>query len=156
MQTFKLNFRKISWVFGLVCILVAGVATAQDWPSKPIRIVSPYAAGGVGDTIFRILSPALEAKLGQRLVIDNKTGAAGNIGTQEVVRAAPDGYTFLMAPTANFAVNQHLFKLDFNPNTQLDPVVTIANAPHTYIPIICVTSHYITLNHIVKIVLYLN
>ena len=129
MQTLNLNRRVICCVFGLVCSLGASVATAQDWPSKPIRIVSPYAAGGVGDTIFRILSPALEAKLGQRFVIDNKTGAAGNIGAQEVVRAAPDGYTFLMAPTANYAVNQHLFKLDFNPNTQLDPVVTIANAP---------------------------
>ena len=129
MRTLSLNRRLISCSIGLVCALGAGLATAQDWPSKPIRIVSPYAAGGVGDTIFRILAPALEAKLGQRFVIDNKTGAAGNIGAQEVVRAAPDGYTFLMAPTANYAVNQHLFKLEFNPNTQLDPVVTIANAP---------------------------
>ena len=129
MRTLSLNRRLISCSIGLVCALGAGLATAQDWPSKPIRIVSPYAAGGVGDTIFRILAPTLEAKLGQRFVIDNKTGAAGNIGAQEVVRAAPDGYTFLMAPTANYAVNQHLFKLDFNPNTQLDPVVTIANAP---------------------------
>jgi tripartite-type tricarboxylate transporter receptor subunit TctC len=109
--------------------LAAPWAPAQDWPAKPIRIVSPYAPGGVGDTIFRLLAPALEARLGQRFVIDNKTGAAGNIGTGEVVRAAPDGYTFLMAPTANFAVNQHLFKLGFDPLTQLEPVAAIAEAP---------------------------
>lgn len=115
--------------------LVVGLATlgqmawAQAWPAKPIRIVSPYAAGGVGDTIFRLMAPALEERLGQRFVIDNKTGAAGNIGTSEVVRAAPDGYTFLLAPTANHAVNQHLFKLGFDPLTQLDPVGTIAEAP---------------------------
>ncbi|OGA95518.1 MAG: hypothetical protein A3E79_10730 [Burkholderiales bacterium RIFCSPHIGHO2_12_FULL_61_11] len=108
---------------------VAGVG-AQEWPNKPIRIVSPYAAGGVGDTIFRVIAPALEVKLGQRFVIDNKTGAAGNIGTSEVVHARPDGYTLLFAPTANYAVNQHLFKnLGFDPSTQLEPIATVAEAP---------------------------
>lgn len=103
---------------------------AQDWPSRPIRVVSPYAAGGVGDTLFRVIAPALEAKLGQRFVIDNKTGAAGNIGTQDVIRAAPDGYSLLMAPTANYAVNQHLFKdLGFDVLTQLEPISMIAEAP---------------------------
>ncbi|HSV82733.1 MAG TPA: tripartite tricarboxylate transporter substrate binding protein [Ramlibacter sp.] len=104
-------------------------AAAQAWPSKPIRIVSPYAAGGVGDTIFRLIAPALEQRLGQRFVIDNKTGAGGNIGTSEVVRAAPDGYTLLMAPTANYSVNQYLFKLNFDPIAQLEPVVAVAEAP---------------------------
>jgi tripartite-type tricarboxylate transporter receptor subunit TctC len=129
MNPHPITRRLAAGALGLACTLVLGVASAQDWPGKPIRIVSPYAAGGVGDTIFRLLSPALEARLGQRFLIDNKTGAAGNIGAQEVVRAAPDGYTFLMAPTANYVVNQHLFKLDFNALTQLDPVTTIATAP---------------------------
>jgi tripartite-type tricarboxylate transporter receptor subunit TctC len=115
---------------GLLITMGALQASAQDWPTKPIRIVSPYAAGGVGDTIFRLIAPAMEAKLGQRFVIDNKTGAAGNIGTAEVVNSKPDGYTFLFAPTANFAVNQHLFpNLGFNPSTQLDVVYTVAEAP---------------------------
>ena len=108
---------------------LAPLALAQAWPTKPIRIVSPYAAGGVGDTLFRLISPALEQRLGQRFVIDNKTGAAGNIGTAEVVRAAPDGYTFLLAPTANYSVNNYLFKLNFDPLTQLEPVVALAEAP---------------------------
>jgi tripartite-type tricarboxylate transporter receptor subunit TctC len=105
-------------------------AQAQDWPNKPIRIVSPYAAGGVGDTIFRVVAPALEAKLGQRFVIDNRTGAGGNIGTAEVVKAKPDGYTLLVAPTANFAVNQHLFpNIGFDALKDLDPVAVLAEAP---------------------------
>ena len=105
-------------------------AQAPEWPTKPVRIVSPYAAGGVGDVLFRIIGPALEAKLGQRFLMDNKTGAAGNIGTGEVINAKPDGYTFLIAPTANYAVNQHLFgNLNFDPVAQLDAVVTISEAP---------------------------
>ena len=105
-------------------------AQAPEWPTKPVRIVSPYAPGGVGDVLFRIIGPALEAKLGQRFLMDNKTGAAGNIGTGEVINAKPDGYTFLIAPTANYAVNQHLFgNLNFDPVTQLDAVVTISEAP---------------------------
>jgi tripartite-type tricarboxylate transporter receptor subunit TctC len=110
--------------------LIPTFTSAQDWPSKPVRVVSPYAAGGVGDTLFRVFGNALESKLGTRLIIDNKTGAAGNIGTSEVVNAKPDGYTLLIAPTANYAVNQHLFSnLGFDPVTQLDPVITISEAP---------------------------
>jgi tripartite-type tricarboxylate transporter receptor subunit TctC len=120
----------IGLISGLLLSAAAVNASAQDWPAKPIRIVSPYAAGGVGDTIFRLISPALEARLGQRFLIDNKTGAAGNIGTAEVVNSKPDGYTFLFAPTANYAVNQHLFpSLGFNPVTQLDMIFTVAEAP---------------------------
>ena len=118
---------QLALAIGLATLGLA--ASAQAWPAKPIRIVSPYAAGGVGDTIFRLIAPSVEQRLGQRFVIDNKTGAAGNIGTSEVVRAAPDGYTFLMAPTANYAVNQYLFKLNFDPLVQLEPVVTLAEAP---------------------------
>ncbi|MES2534318.1 MAG: tripartite tricarboxylate transporter substrate binding protein [Pseudomonadota bacterium] len=110
--------------------LTTAGASAQEWPAKPIRIVSPYAAGGVGDTIFRVIAPVLEARLGQRFLIDNKTGAAGNIGTADVVNARPDGYTFLFAPTANYAVNQHLFNnLGFDPVTHLDAIATVAEAP---------------------------
>ena len=120
----------LSFAAGLMLLAAAGGAQAQDWPNKPMRIISPYAAGGVGDTIFRVIAPTLEAKLGQRFVIENKTGAAGNIGTAEVVNARPDGYTFLFAPTANYAVNQHLFgNLGFDAETQLEAVAVVAEAP---------------------------
>ena len=115
--------------------IAAGLATAtgsnlaQTWPSKPIRIVYPYAGGGVGDAIFRLFEPSLEQRLKQSFFIDNKAGAAGNIGTGDAVNAAPDGYTFLLAPTGNYSVNQYLFKLGFDPLSQLEPVVAIADAP---------------------------
>jgi len=106
-----------------------GSALAQTWPGKPIRIVYPYAGGGVGDAIFRLFEPSLEQRLKQPFFIDNKAGAAGNIGTGDAVNAAPDGYTFLLAPTGNYSVNQYLFKLGFDPLSQLEPVVAIADAP---------------------------
>ena len=104
---------------------------AQDqWPSKPVRIVDPYAAGGVGDAVFHVIAPLLEQKFGTRFIIDNKTGADGKIGTLEVITAKPDGYTFLMAPTANYSVNQFLFSnLGFDPVNQLEPISLIAEAP---------------------------
>jgi len=107
----------------------ARATLAQAWPAKTIRIVYPYAGGGVGDAIFRLFEQSLEQRFRQPFFIDLKAGAAGNIGTGEVVRAAPDGYTFLLAPTGNYSVNQYLFKLGYDPLEQLDPVVAIADAP---------------------------
>ena len=106
-----------------------GSTLAQTWPGKPIRIVYPYAGGGVGDAIFRLFEPSLEQRLKQSFFIENKAGAAGNIGTSDAVHATPDGYTFLLAPTGNYSVNQYLFMLGFDPLSQLEPVVAIADAP---------------------------
>lgn len=126
-----ITHRRLALVLAGVALAAASLgARAQDWPSKPIRIVSPNSAGGVGDTLFRIVQPALEAKLGQRFVIDNRTGAGGNIGTAEVVHAKPDGYTLLVAPTANFAVNQHLFpNIGFDALKDLEPIAVLGAAP---------------------------
>ena len=103
---------------------------AQEWPAKPIRVVIPFAAGSVAEAIFRTLSPGIEAKLGQRFVVESKPGADGAIGTGEVARAAPDGYTLLLGPTAVYAVTPHLFKnLGFDPLAALDPISLLADAP---------------------------
>src|SRR5450631_4288756 len=91
----------------LALMLTIGPALAQDWPARPIRVVVPFSAGSIGEILLRAIAPPMEAKLGQRFVVDTKPGAAGNIGTAEVARAAPDGYTLLLAPTANYAVNMH-------------------------------------------------
>ncbi len=105
-------------------------AGAQEWPAKPIRIVVPYTPGGVSEAIFRAMSTGIEARLGQRFYLENKPGADGNIGTGEVVRAIPDGYTLLLAPTANFAVTPHMYKnLNFDPLTGRDPVGLLVEAP---------------------------
>jgi tripartite-type tricarboxylate transporter receptor subunit TctC len=116
-------------VLALVALAPAP-APAQDWPAKPIRVVIPFAAGSVSEAIFRTMAPGVEADLGQRFVVESKPGADGAIGTGEVVRAAPDGYTLLLGPTAVFAVIQHMFpNLGFDPLTALDPVSLLADAP---------------------------
>lgn len=110
--------------------LASSACLSQEWPSKPIRVVIPFAAGSVSEAIFRTMAPGVEADLGQRFVVESKPGADGAIGTGEVVRAAPDGYTLLLGPTAVFAVIQHLFpNLGFDPLTALDPVSLLADAP---------------------------
>ena len=114
----------------LSALCLAAPAFAQEWPAKPMRVVIPFAAGSVSEAIFRVMSPPVEARLGQRFVVESKPGADGHIGVGEVIRAAADGHTLLLAPTANFAVTPHLFKnLGFDPLTALDPISLLADAP---------------------------
>ena len=121
--------RRMLILWGLAAILPALPAGAQDYPNRPIRVVLPYAAGGVSDAIMRLLSVTMEEKLGQKLVLEAKPGAAGNIGTADVVRSAPDGYTVLVAATNNYVINQFTMKLDFDPLDALVPVAKIADVP---------------------------
>ncbi|MCX7153478.1 MAG: tripartite tricarboxylate transporter substrate-binding protein [Proteobacteria bacterium] len=103
---------------------------AQDYPNKPIRLIVPYAAGGAGDIAFRLISGAVEEKLGQRFVIENKPGASGNIGAAEVARAAADGYTLLLGGGNNFTSNQFLYKnMGFDPIAVFDQIALISNSP---------------------------
>ena len=122
--------RIASVLAALLATIVVSAHAQQPWPAKPIRVVVPYAPGGVSEAIFRAMSQGIEARLGQRFYIENKPGADGNIGTGDVVRAAPDGYSLLLAPTANFAVTPHMYKdLNFDPLTGLDPVGLLVEAP---------------------------
>lgn len=104
---------------------------AQDkYPSKPITWVCPYAAGGNADNRSRQVAKVMSALLGQSIVIDNKAGAGGNIGTEAIARAKPDGYTIGMGNFAPLAVNHALFKkLNFNPFTDLVPIMLIEKGP---------------------------
>lgn len=122
---------RLTSILGIAAVALAPSAgLPQDWPARPIRVVIPFAAGSVSEAIFRTMAPGVEADLGQRFVIESKPGADGAIGTGEVVRAAPDGYTLLLGPTAVFAVIQHMFpNLGFDPLTALDPVSLLADAP---------------------------
>src|SRR5207237_8130784 len=101
-------------VFSLVATIVtAGDTLAQTYPSKPLRIVVPAVPGGGTDILARPLSPRLQALTGQGVIVDNRAGAATNIGTEYVARAAPEGYTVLIATTPH-AINPSLFgKLPF-------------------------------------------
>jgi tripartite-type tricarboxylate transporter receptor subunit TctC len=121
--------RKLHVVVWLLLLSVAP-ADAQTYPSRTIRIVNPYGAGNTGDISFRTITPVLEAKLGQRFVVENKPGASGNLGAQEVARAEPDGYTLLLAPNNQFVINQHLFKsLGYDPLTSFEPITILSDAP---------------------------
>ena len=105
-------------------------ALAQtDWPSQPIRMIMPYAAGGPTDVIARLIADALSPRLPQRGVVENRTGAGGNIGAGAVARAAPDGHTLLFTNTGH-AVNRPLYaRLDYEPATDLVPVTIVAESP---------------------------
>jgi tripartite-type tricarboxylate transporter receptor subunit TctC len=108
---------------------VSGIATAQAYPTKPVRTIVGYAAGGFTDISARLTGQWLSERLGQQFVIENRTGAGGNIATEAVVRAAPDGYTLLFCPTSD-AVNATLYeKLNFNFIRDIAPVAGVIRAP---------------------------
>jgi tripartite-type tricarboxylate transporter receptor subunit TctC len=111
-------------------LLATMPALAQTWPSRPIRYVVPFAAGaGVLDIMARIVAQRLTEKLDQQVVVDNKPGAGGNVGADIVAKAAPDGYTMLMANTA-LVVSPFLYaKMTFDPLADLVPVTMVNSAP---------------------------
>lgn len=106
-------------------------AAAQDaWPSKPITFVVPYPPGGPTDLMARLIATPLSKRLNVPVVVENKAGASGNIGTVQVVRAKADGHTILLAASGNLAVNQYLYKkLGFDPVKDLAPVMQISRFP---------------------------
>ena len=116
---------------GAAAIAIPGIALAQDkYPSKPIQWICPYAAGGNADSRSRQVARVMSVMLGQPIVIDNKAGAGGNIGTEAIARAKPDGYTLGMGNFAPLAVNKALFKkINFDPQTDLVPIGLIERGP---------------------------
>jgi tripartite-type tricarboxylate transporter receptor subunit TctC len=116
--------------FGVVSLVGTGDAVALDYPTKPVRWIVGYPAGGSTDIMARLIGQYLSEKLGQQFVIENKPGAANNIGTEQVVRAAPDGYTLLLVNPAN-AVNATLYeKLNFNFIRDMAPVAGFIRTPN--------------------------
>lgn len=116
----------------LVASCVPAVAQAQAYPSKPIRLVVPYSAGGGADNAARILAARLTTTLGQTVVIDNRPGGSGMIGAQAVAQAAADGYTVLY-DASTFAVNPALRKMPFDPAKDLVPVSLAVTVPNVLV-----------------------
>ncbi len=120
-------------LLALMLIGVAGPslpARAQLFPSRTVHLVVPYAAGGTGDIVARLISDKLATALGQNVVVENRAGASGSIGTQSVVSAAPDGHTLLVGQTAEVAINQHWIKgLAYDPEKDLQPVALVTIVP---------------------------
>src|SRR6202048_2329409 len=107
-------------------LILSRSAQAQSYPSRPVRLIVPLAPGGATDIVARLIGQWLSERLGQPFVIDNRPGAGGNLGTETVVKARPDGYTILMASTTN-AINATLYdKLSFNFIRDIAPVATIS------------------------------
>ena len=124
------NFILHPSAFILGCAFVAGAAIAQPYPARPIRIIVPFPPGGTADLMPRIFGEKLAAKWGQPVVIDNRPGAAGNIGAEIVFKAEPDGYTLLSAPPPPLVINQSLYpKLGYDA-TRFVAVSVMAAVPN--------------------------
>jgi len=104
---------------------VLPAAAQAAWPAKPVRIVVGFAPGGTTDVMARVIGQGLGDALGQSVIVDNKPGASGNVAASEVIRAVPDGHTFLVAPTSVETANPSLFKANFHPARDLTPVGSI-------------------------------
>ncbi len=116
-----------------VSLVLAVPAAAQTYPSQPIRLIAPFPPGGSVDITARLLAEPLGAQLGQRIVIENRSGASGNIGMEAAARAAPDGYT-LVLNTIPLVTNQSLFeKLSWDPIRDFAPIGMVATSPHVLV-----------------------
>ena len=115
--------------------LFASPGWTQQYPTKPVRMIVPISAGGTGDTLARVLAERLAENFRQQVVVENRPGANGIIGTEAVVKAAPDGHTLLLASTGNIAINPGLYgaQLPFDPERDLAPVTQVANTSYVLI-----------------------
>jgi tripartite-type tricarboxylate transporter receptor subunit TctC len=123
-----------------VAALLSSAALAQDYPAKPIRILVPFAPGGVADNSARVVAEPLGVRLGQQVIVENRPGASGNIGTQQAAQAAPDGYTLLLGFDGTMVINPHVYASlpwdtlrDFAPVTKLGDATLILVA-HPSVP----------------------
>jgi tripartite-type tricarboxylate transporter receptor subunit TctC len=112
----------------LAGLLTTWMASAQEWPAKPVRFIVPYPPGGGTDVIARIVQPRLSEALGQPVVIENRGGAGGALGTAEAAKAAPDGYTFLFTLSSH-TINPLLYKLSFDIERDFAPVTLVVSVP---------------------------
>ena len=112
-----------------LAVAFAATAGAQEYPARPVRIIVPFAPGGVTDTSARVIAEPLAARLGQQVVVENRPGASGNIGTQVVAQAAPDGHTLLLGFDGTLVINPHVFsKLAFDTLRDFAPVTKLGDA----------------------------
>ena len=115
-------------------LLLPGLAGAQaNWPERPVRVVVPWAPGGITDILARLVAQKLSEKIGQQFVIDNKGGAAGNIGAEMVAKAPPDGYTLLLTNPGAFSTNQYLYADMRYAPSDFAPIIVLAKFPNALI-----------------------
>src|SRR5947207_219139 len=112
----------------VAALFASSIAVAQDWPAKPVRFIVPYPPGGGTDVIARIMQTRLSEQLGQAIVIENRGGAGGALGTEAAAKSAPDGYTFLFTLSSH-TINPLLYKLNYNVETDFAPVSLLVSVP---------------------------
>ena len=129
-----LQDRVLRAVFGAAILAASiGSAPAQDFPTRAVRIIVPFPAGGTADIVPRVVGEMLARKWGQPVVIENRTGAGGNIGAEAAFKAEPDGYTLLASPPPPLVINQNLYPhLNFDP-AQFVPVVVMVRVPNSLV-----------------------
>ena len=128
----KFAVRTIALLTAATLVVAASSATAQTtWPTKPVRIVVPFAPGGTTDILARAVAPELSKAFGQSFVVDNRAGAGGNVGAELVARAPADGYTLLMGTVGTHGINKSLYKrLPFDPQKDFAPITLVAGVPN--------------------------
>jgi tripartite-type tricarboxylate transporter receptor subunit TctC len=126
--------RRLTWLLSAAALAFGAGAGAQDYPAKPIRVLVPFAPGGAVDTTARILAQKMTERLGWQFVVDNRPGGNGFIATTAVAKAAPDGYTLLMAHTGEFAVNPAVFaSVPYELDRDFVPITMVTDAPMLYL-----------------------
>ena len=122
------KFRAV--LLGALALLASSVAQGQAWPAKPLRLIIPFAPGGATDVIGRLTAQKLQDALGQQIVVDNRPGANGNIGTEMAVKAPADGYTLVLCYDGTLAINPNAYrKMPFDAQKDLAPIVSVGQLP---------------------------
>ena len=116
------------WLFGSLLVALSLACQAQQYPSKPVRIVVPFAPGGGSDFIARFMAQRLTAGLGQQVIVENKPGAGGMLGITQGVQAAPDGYTLVLI-ASSYTVNPSIYKFSFDPVADITPIIQLSQGP---------------------------
>ena len=122
-------FAALSWV-PYAAAQAPAAKSAGNWPTRPIRIVIPYPPGGTSDILARLIGNKVTEHWGQQVIVENRTGATGNIGAEAVARAQPDGYTFLLTDIGNLSIAPSVYKLSYDPLRDLTAVTTVSYSPH--------------------------
>ena len=142
--------KKLSRIIAVFLGFVVLQVSAQTYPNKPLKIVIPYGPGGTPDILGRLIGVKLQTSLGQPVIVENHPGAGGTVGTDFVAKSAPDGYTILVATTANLSISPHLYpKLPYNALKDLAPVSLVANSP-----LILTVSKNIPANNLKELIAY--
>jgi len=125
--------RRRHFTLAAAALPLAAQAQSGDWPNRQIRLVSPFPPGGAADLTARIMAEELQGALGQPVLVENRSGVGGAVGSEFVARSTPDGYTWLLASTGPFAITPELVRLNFDPARDLVPVAMVAIVPSIFV-----------------------